>query len=164
MKKRFLLSLVLMSALLTGGPTAAWAEMMHQKESQVMLNVPDGWKMSTDNEITTLATTDDLMMVMFWSVEEEELEEALTAWYTEMHKMMTDIKENQEEPEETKVGGFEAVKMDGTGLIDGLETKWDTTVILAAKPLIMVTVSFKDGQQRYGSALKQMLASIKPHK
>ena len=164
MKKRFLNILLLCSTLSMVVPTVAWAEMMQNKQAKVQMTVPQGWTMSTEDGVTTIASKDDLMIVMFWALEEDELEVGLEAWYTELHKMMTDIKETHAEPKETTINGFEAVQMDGTGLIEGVETRWDTTIILAATPLIMATVSFKEGQQRYGKELKSMLASLKASK
>lgn len=160
MKKRFLL--LLCSALLMTAPTAAWAEMLQNKQAKIQMTVPQGWTLSsTDNGVTTLATQDGLMIVGVWAVEEDELEAELSEWYTELHKMMTDVKETHEEPQEIKISGFEAVQMEGTGLIDGVATHWDTTIILASTPLIMATVSFKDTPVRYSKELKSMLASLK---
>ncbi len=164
MKKRFLLLLLLCSTFSMTAPTAVWAEMMHNRQAKVQMTVPQGWKMSIDDGMTTVATKDDLMMVMFWAVEEDELEVALEAWYTELHKMMANIKETHEEPQEIKINGFDALQMAGSGVIEGVAAKWDTTIILASTPLIMVTISFKGAPERYGKELKSMLASLKAKK
>lgn len=161
MKKRFLLLFCSALFLLITAPTAAWAGIFQDKYTKTQMVVPQGWRMSTNNGVTTVIAKDNMIVVSVWAAEDDGLETKLSNWLLKLDGLLTTDLEMAREGQDIQIGAFEALQNGGTGLISGYTVDWSITHIMASKTLIIATISFRDAQARYSKELKSMLASLK---
>lgn len=160
--RRLGLGLMMSLGLLFSAVTPAQAGWLTHEAAGVKVNVPDDWQQSPAGEegMMIVAPKDDSLMVMFWVVEGEDLEAILTAFEPEFKKLVTDIKYTTEKPKDIEINGMKAFYMDGSGKIEGAPADWEIAVVMAAKPLIMISLAKKGAFTTHQEALSKMVNSM----
>jgi len=148
--------------LLFSAITPAQAGWLTHEAAGVKVNVPDDWQQDAagDEGMMIVAPKDDSLMVMFWVVEGADLEAILTAFEPEFKKLVTEIKYAKEQPTDVEINGMKAFYMEGSGKIEGEPADWEIAVVMAAKPLIIVSLAKKGAFKTHQADLSKMVNSI----
>jgi predicted Zn-dependent protease len=138
----------------------AQAEWISHQEANVQLNVPNGWKQDTSEDgILIIGPQDESLMVMFWVLDGEDMEAVLAAFEPEFEKIVTNIKYTKT-PESFTINGMKAIYVEGTGQVEGEPAEFEVAIIIAAKPLIVVSIAQKGAFLKHQSNLTKMVKSI----
>jgi len=164
MLKRLLTHSLFAAALLLLSPLQVLADQVTHPDANVQFYVPDSWSQDHEGEMLFLMSEDETLTMIFWVVESGEVEVALTALETEFKKIMTDFTYNQEDPETTTLNGYQLFYMDGTGKLEGLPAEWEAAVLMADKPLLIMSVALDNAFNRHRADLNKLLGSMRKAK
>lgn len=157
MLKRLCSALVLSALLFAAVP--AQAETVSHAEANVQFVVPDSWSQEKDGPTLTISSPDNSLSLMFWVVEPDELEDVGAAIDAALAEIMTEV--DNGEVEETKINGFRAFYVDGTGLLEGHNAEWQAAVLMADKPLVMLALGLEGTFEHFDGDLQRLLKSLR---
>ena len=135
-------------------------ETLTNADAGVKFTVPKGWK-SEKGESLTVTSPDDGVAVSFVVSSADDLEKAVDAAANEMDKLIKNAKIEQQGKEST-VNGLKAVSMNGTGELEGKPVAWDLSIVVAKKPLLVISIGAPESIQKHGKDYETMVNSIKP--
>ncbi|PIQ28594.1 hypothetical protein COW36_12520 [bacterium (Candidatus Blackallbacteria) CG17_big_fil_post_rev_8_21_14_2_50_48_46] len=163
MIKNKIIQMGLIAMLGLGFYTApARADWISHEGANVKLYVPDGWKQDVNGDgILVVNPQDESLMVMFWVIDGVDIKAVLDAFGPEFEKIVQDIQYQSEEPGEITINGMQAYYIQGTGQVEGEAADWEVAVIMADKPLIVVSIAQKGAFNRHEATLTKMVKSIK---
>lgn len=138
----------------------ALAETHTHAGAGLSFDAPDEWAASADGDVLVLTPEDETMVTMFWASEAENLEAVVGALDEELAKVISDINV-EEDAKEEEVNGLPVVYSAGTGTVEGQAAHWMVAVVMADKPVILLTTFVGDGLANHASDFKTMLDSIR---
>ena len=164
---RALVSLFCVSLLGTL-PAAAEKQNMQHQAAGIQFDVPEGWTAedpgegeNKDGTAVMASPADGTVVFILWVVEADTAEHAMDGLTGELGKMLTDIKLENEKPEEGEVGGMKVYHFTGSGTSDGKPMSFNAAVIAANKPVIALTMGEEPAGQKHVAELQEMLKSIR---
>lgn len=128
--------------------------------SRVQVDTPTGWEVGGDDKNLEVYSPDKLVSVLFHSSSNENLEGAITELEEELKSQMTDITEGK--PKQGKHNGMDMVTISGTGKIEGTKVDWEVTILMAEKPVIVLSILLP-GWKKHVGAMNKFAKSIKKY-
>jgi predicted Zn-dependent protease len=142
-------------------PTAAQAaETFRHAAAGIQFDVPDGWKAEPEGEMITVSSPDDTFNMFFMVTEGDTLKEAADALDEELAKIVKNAKLSGE-PKEDKHNGMDHFSQSGTGEVEGVKAELSVDILMAKKPVIILTFAAAGQYEKHVEAAAQLIASIK---
>jgi predicted Zn-dependent protease len=140
-------------------PPAA-AETFTHAEGGVQFTVPDGWKAEPEGEQLTVSPPDGSLGIVFWVPEGDTFDAALDALGDELEKTIKDAKLDGEPKEDTH-NGMEHASLTGTGVVEGEKVAFSVDLLMAKKPVIVLTFASPENLEKHAGAYQSLVKSIK---
>jgi hypothetical protein len=142
-------------------PSAAPADKTyHHEEGGIQFDLPDGWKAEPDGEMLTVSSPDDAFNMFFLVTEGDTLKEAAEALDEELAKIVKNPKFSGE-PKEDEHNGMPHFSQSGTGEIEGVEVELSVDILLAKKPVLILTSAAAGQYEKHVAAAAKLINSIK---
>jgi hypothetical protein len=108
----------------------------------------------------TVSAPDDSIAIVFWVTEAGDFEAAATALGEELAKMIKKLKFDGE-PKEGKHNGMPHVSVSGSGQIEGADIAFSADLLMAKKPVIVLTFASPENFEKHGNSYLKLVQSIK---
>jgi hypothetical protein len=131
--------------------------------SGVQFDVPDGWKAEPDGEQIAVSSADETFTVVFWVAAEEEFKDAIDALDEELGKTITHMKVSGQGKEGVH-NGMDYFSKNGTGEVEDVAVLWSVDLLLAKKPLIILTFAATENFNKNIKGYQALVASIRKAK
>jgi hypothetical protein len=152
--KRLALSGSTKAAALQGG------KLFSHQASGVQFELPAGWKTEPDGEQITVSSADDSFTLVFWALDETTFEAAIEALDEELGKVVSKAKVSGEPKKDTH-NGMPHVSLDGTGEVEGVAIHWSVDLLMAKKPVVVLTFVSSDDIEKHAGDYAKLVQSIK---
>lgn len=129
----------------------------------IEFTAPDNWKVVPDGDSISIYSPDDSVAVFFAVVEATDLDAAIGALTTELDKVITDSKLN-DDGKQVKLNGLDAYVVDGTGKLQGTAIDFALLLVKGKKPMMIVGVGKSTSLAKYQDSIDELVASIRPAK
>lgn len=140
--------------------TAAQAGKVFTHEAAgVRFQLPAGWTSEPDDEQITISSPDDAFTVVFWALDADSLEAAMDALDEELGKIVSKVK-GSGEPKKGTHNGMTHVSLEGTGEVEGVAVHWSVDLLVAKKPVVILTFAASEGVEKHAAAYAKMVQSI----
>jgi hypothetical protein len=126
----------------------------------IQFNLPSGWKSEPDGELLTVSAPDDSITMVFWVTEAGDFEAATEALDTELAKQIKNLKFDGE-PKEGKHNGMPHASVSGSGQVEGQDIAFSADLLMAKKPVIILTFASPENFEKHGSSYMKLVKSIK---
>jgi hypothetical protein len=126
----------------------------------IQFNLPDGWNAKPDGEVLTVSAPDDTITMVFWVTEADDFEAATEALDAELAKQIKNLKFDGE-PKEGKHNEMPHVSVSGSGQIEGQGIAFSADLLMAKKPVIILTFASPENFEKHGSSYMKLVRSIK---
>jgi F0F1-type ATP synthase assembly protein I len=136
------------------------SKVFKDEPSRVQVDTPAGWEIGGDDTNLEVYSPDKLVSVLFHSSSNESLEGAIHELEEELKKQMTDIQEGK--PKKGKHNGMDMVTLAGTGVLEGTKVEWEVTILVAEKPVIVLSILLPGWKKHLGT-LNKFAKSIKKY-
>ena len=146
---------------LTLAITPAEAKIYTHPTGGIQFDAPNDWIATPEEDILVLTPKGGGVSVTFWVLGEDDMEEAIGALYKELSNKMPEFESKHEEAQTTTLNGMEVVYDEGTAEIDGIPSEWSLAIIIAAKPVVVLTVGSEEAMAKYSSVGEKLVRSIK---
>lgn len=147
-------------AAAAAAPAAAFGETYKHAEGGIQFELPDGWKAEAEGEQLTVGPEDDSISMVFWVPEGDTFEAAVDALDEELAKTVKNIKLDGE-AKETAHNGMQHVGVTGTGTVEGAQVLFSVDVLMAKKPVIVLSFAAPGQFEKHASAMQSLIKSIK---
>jgi hypothetical protein len=152
----------------TGGARAAHspsaaqdAKTFRHEAGGIQFDLPAGWTAEPDGEMITVSSPDDAFNMFFLVTEGDTLKEAADALDDELTKIVKNPKLSGE-PKEDEHNGMPHFSQSGTGEIEGVQVELSVDILLARKPVLILTTAAAGQYDKHVAAAAQLINSIKP--
>jgi hypothetical protein len=139
------------------------SETFTHAKSGLQFDLPEGWTAEPDGEQMVVSSPDDTFSVVFWVAEDEEFQAAVESLDEELGKTIKNIKMTNEGKEGTH-NGMPYFSANGTGQVEGVAVLWSVDLLMAKKPVIILTFAATEHYNKHIGAYKKLVASIKKSK
>jgi hypothetical protein len=156
MKKYSFVIIIIAAMLLPVLPV--FAEIISNPVAGITMDVPDRWKVKKSGTDIELTSPDQLITMLFAPLETDGMKDALDQVDKELRKVITNISEGK--PKTGNINGMPTVEIDGTGKIGENNVNWGVHVIMAKKPIMIISMRFP-GWEKWEKTLNSLIASIK---
>ena len=126
----------------------------------IQFDLPNGWKSTPEGELLTVSAPDDSITMVFWVTEAGDFEAATTALGEELGKMIKKLKFDGELKED-KHNGMPHASVSGSGQIDGQDIVFSADLLMAKKPVIILTFASPENFEKHGGAYIKLVKSIR---
>lgn len=126
----------------------------------IQFDLPDGWKSKPDGELLTVSAPDDSITMVFWVTEADDFEAATEALDTELAKLIKNLKFDGEAKED-KHNQMPHVSVSGSGQVEGQSIAFSADLLMAKKPVIILTFASPENFEKHGNAYMKLVKSIK---
>lgn len=126
----------------------------------IQFNLPDGWKSKPDGELLTVSAPDDSITMVFWVTEADDFEAATEALDQELTKLIKNLKFDAE-PKEGKHNEMPHASVTGSGQVEGQTIAFSADLLMARKPVIILTFASPENFEKHGSSYMKLVKSIK---
>lgn len=126
----------------------------------ITFNLPDGWKAEPDGDQLTVSSPDKSIAVVFWVTEEKDFDAATKALGEELGKQIKNLKFDGEAKEDTH-NGMPHSYVSGSGQIEGQDILFRTDILMAKRPVIVLTFGSADNLQKHAEDYAKLVKSIK---
>lgn len=133
------------------------------EEGGIQFDLPAGWKAEPDGEMITVSSPDDAFNMFFLVTEGDTIKEAAAALDEELAKIVKNPKLSGE-PTEDEHNGMPHFSQSGTGEIEGVQVELSVDILIASKPVIILTTAAAGQYEKHVAAAAQLIDSIKPMK
>jgi predicted Zn-dependent protease len=134
-------------------------ETFTHEEGGIQFTAPDGWKAEAEGEQLTVSPPGGGIGIVFWVPEGDTFEAAVAALEEELAKTVKNAKFDGEAREGTHNGMAHAT-LTGSGPIEGEEMAFSVDLVMAKKPVIILTFAsaenFKKHEAEYHSLVKSI--------
>lgn len=156
-----ILSLILCLAA-SAPPAASPAafETFEHKEGGIQFTAPDDWKAEAEGDQLTVSPADGSLGIVFWVPEGDTFEAALEALDEELAKTVKNMKLDGE-PRTGTHNGMDHASLSGTGTIDGDATAFSVDLLMAKRPVIMLTFASPADFAKHEPAYRHLVKSIR---
>lgn len=127
----------------------------------LQFDLPAGWTAEPDGEMITVSSPDDAFNMFFLVTEGDTLKEAADALDDELTKIVKNPKLSGE-PKEDEHNGMPHFSQSGTGEIEGVQVEMSVDILIAKKPVIILTTAAAGQYEKHVAAAAQLINSIKP--
>lgn len=143
-------------------PSAAaqTAKTFRHEEGGVQFDLPEGWKAEPDGEMISVSSPDDAFNMFFLVTEGDTLKEAAEALDEELGKIVKDAKLTGE-PKEDEHNDMPHFSQSGTGEIEGVKVDLSVDILLAKKPVLILTTAATGQYEKHAEAAARLINSIK---
>jgi hypothetical protein len=142
-------------------PSAAQAAKTFRHEAGgIQFDLPDGWKAEPDGEMITVSSPDDAFNMFFLVTEGDTLKEAADALDEELAKIVKNPKLSGE-PTEDEHNGMPHFSQSGSGEIEGVQVELSVDILIAKKPVVILTTAAAGQYEKHVAAAAQLINSIK---
>lgn len=154
-----LLCLVMLGA--AAAPAAAQdGETFTHEEGGIQFTAPDGWKAEAEGEQLTVSPPGGGIGIVFWVPEGDTFEAAVAALEEELGKTIKNPKFDGEAKEGTH-NGMPHATLSGTGLIEGENMAFSVDLVMAKKPVIILTFASPENFKKHEAEYWGLVKSIK---
>jgi predicted Zn-dependent protease len=147
-------------ALTYGAPAARADKTFTHSDSGLQFDLPDGWQSEADGEMLTVSSPDDTLSIVFWVTEADDFEAAAEALGEELGKQVKNLKLDGE-PKEGQHNGMEYASVTGTGQVDGVNVAFSADLLMAKKPVIILTFASPENFAKHQGAYAKLVKSIR---
>lgn len=155
-----ILSLALAAPLMLAGRAAAAVETFTHEEGGIEFTVPDGWKAEQEGEQFTASPPDGSIGVVFWVPEGDTFDAAADALGDELEKTIKNAKLDGEGKDGTH-NGMRHASFSGSGVMGGENIIFRVDMLMAKKPVIVLTFGSPEVIKQYADEYHSLLGSIK---
>lgn len=143
-------------------PTAplAQADIYKHQQGGVQFELPKGWKVEPDGEQITASTPDGSFAVVFWVTSENDFEAASKALGDELDKQLKSVKLDGQGKVDTH-NGMKHFSQSGTGTLDGQPIAFSVDLLMAKKPVIVLTFASAENIEKHVEDYMNLVKSIK---
>lgn len=153
------LGLLATQALAFGQPATPEKTFTHE-EGGIQFDVPDGWKAEVDGEQISVSAPDKSISISLWVPEEDTFEAALDALDEVLAQRIKNMKLDGEAKSDTH-NGMKHGSMTGSGQVEGADVLWSVDVLLAKKPVIVLTFASAENFKKHAEELGELIKSIR---
>lgn len=148
-----------------GGATTARAaaqagETFTHAEGGIQFTAPDGWKSEVEGEQLTVSPPGGGIGIVFWVPEGDTFEAAVAALEEELSKTIKNPKFDGEVKQDTH-NGMPHASLSGNGVIEGEEVGFSVDLLMAKKPVIVLTFASAENFKKYEADYVSLVKSIK---
>ncbi|HXG91562.1 MAG TPA: protein kinase [Blastocatellia bacterium] len=130
------------------------------EDAGLQFQVPDGWtKQEVDNQVA-LTAPDGTIDIRFMVVEEENLQAAINALGVGLSQAMTNV-QTLSEMRQGEHNGMTVYSQNGNGQLGGITLNWGADIILANKPVIVLTIADPRYSGKHTAAVNKFMESVK---
>lgn len=134
------------------------------KDAGLQFEIPDGWKVSTNNKNGLLqhnvTSADEEVVFIFVVAEDAAIAEKLWGAYLErVKKEMKGVK--SEGQKQDKFNEMEHLSESGTGESQGVKMEWSLDVLAADRPVLIFSVIASASVEKHSEAVGKLLSSMK---
>ncbi len=147
-------------AAATTSTSATAGETFSHEAGGLEFELPDGWEAEPDGETISVSTPDDTLKMIFWVADEDTFEEAAKALDEEIAKTVKNMKTVGEPTEDTH-NGMPHYSESGTGEVEGATIQWSVDLLMAKKPVIILSFAAPGLWGKHQAELEKLVASIK---
>ncbi len=130
------------------------------EEGGITFILPAGWKAEPDGTQLTAAPEEGGISISFWVTEEDDFEAASEAVGEELGKMLKNIKLDADKKEDTH-NGMPHASFTGSGQLEGQDVLFSADLLMAKKPVIVLTFGVAGQLEKHAAAYSQLVKSIK---
>ena len=142
-------------------PAAAQAgQVFTHEEGGIQFTLPDGWKSEVEGEQLTVSPPGGGIGMVFWVPEGDTFEAAVAALEEELGKTVKNAKFDGEAKEDTH-NGMPHAGLSGTGVIEGDEVGFSVDLLMAKKPVIVLTFASAENFKKFEADYMSLVKSIK---
>lgn len=152
------LSLAFVSLALGGHPAQAGL-VTHQKAG-VRFEVPSGWKATPDGEELVVETTDESLLLVFWTPADTSWSAAVDGFRDEVDRMVNKVSVAAD-PRSGQLNGMPTVELEGGGEVDDAPVEWSATLMMASRPLIVLAFGPPGTWEQNLAKIEGLVSSIK---
>lgn len=148
------------AALLFAG--ALSAKKYPHPESGVVVDVPNSWNVSGDENSLSASTKDDLAHLYFVVMPADSMEAALNSLDAELGKVVQNLSHG--EAQQIDLNGMQAVTVEGKGTVEGHGVEVGVMVVKTPKDKVLMVFGLiaEQGSKKHHKALVKILNSLKP--
>lgn len=140
--------------------SAAADETFTHEAGGIQFDLPSGWKSKPDGELLTVSAPDDSITMVFWVTEAGDFEAAADALDKELAKQIKNLKFDGE-PKEGKHNEMPHASVTGSGQVEGQDIAFSADLLMAKKPVIILTFASPENFEKHGSSYMKLVKSIK---
>lgn len=126
----------------------------------IQFDLPSGWKAEPDGEQIVVSSADETLTMVLSVAEEDEFQAAVEGLHEELGKTIHNMKV-AETGKEDKHNGMDHFTQHGTGEIEGANIVWSVDLLMAKKPVIVLTFASTENLSKNAKAYIALVASIK---
>jgi len=130
------------------------------KEGGITFELPDGWKAEPDGDQLTVSSPDKSIAVVFWVTEDKDFDAATKALGEELGKQIKNLKFDGEAKGDTH-NGMAHSYVSGSGQIEGQDILFRTDILMAKRPVIVLTFGSADNLQKHAEDYSKLVKSIR---
>jgi hypothetical protein len=130
------------------------------EEGGVTFTLPAGWKAEPNGAQITASPEEGGVSVAFWVTEEDEFDAAVDAVGKELDKLLDNVKLDGE-PKEGTHNGMPHASLSGTGQIQGHDVLFSADILMAKKPVIVLSFGVADQLHKHADDYSKLVKSIK---
>lgn len=146
----------------TASLAAPRGEVYTHEAGGVQFELPKGWKAEPDGEQITVSPADDSIGMVLWVASENTFEAAVEALGDELEKQIKNPKlDGDGEPKEDTHNGMPHVSLSGSGTIEGRHALWSVDLLMAKKPVIVLTFAAPEEFKKHAADFAKLVDSIK---
>ena len=129
-------------------------------KSGVQFSLPDGWTAEPEGEQIVVSSADETFTVVFWASEDDEFKDAVESLDEELGKTVKNMKLSGEGKEGTH-NGMPYFSQTGTGEVEEVAVIWSVDLLMAKKPVIILTFAATENFKKHINSYRKLVASIK---
>lgn len=126
----------------------------------IQFDLPGGWKSEPDGEMLSISSADGSISIVFWVTEADDFEAAAEALGEELGKQIKNLKFDGE-PKEGQHNGMEYASFTGSGQMEGENVAFSADLLMAKKPVIILTVASPENFEKHQDAYLKLIKSIR---
>jgi hypothetical protein len=122
---------------------------------------PAGWNQEVQDGRVQITSPDGSLSIIFMVVEQEEnLQAAVNALGQGLESAMDNVETDGEMKQETH-NGMTVYSQSGSGVADGITLYWGADIVMANKPVIVLTTADRSKSGKYSNEVQQFINSVK---
>jgi hypothetical protein len=139
---------------------ASAGETFTHQEGGIQFTAPEGWKAEVEGEQLTVSPPGGGIGMVFWVPEGDTFEAAVEALEEELGKTIKSPNFDGE-PKEGTHNGMPYASLSGTGIIEGENVAFSVDLLMAKKPVIILTFASPENLKKHEADYWGIVKSIK---
>jgi serine/threonine protein kinase len=127
----------------------------------LQFEAPPNWKVQQSGDQIMLFAPDQTVSIIFQAVEMSNLQQVANAMDAYIAKVMTNIVPDGP-AQTTQLNGLTVHTQSGKGQMNGATIEWSSEVIMASKPVLVVSFAAKGLYEKHQQDLVKFVQSVKP--